>query len=280
VVRPAQLTDTSPVPVLADPATAASAGPDGRVAVTLDGLPVTARVVGVLRRFPALPPGSAGFVIADEATMAAALDAQLPGQGQPNELWISTGQLARVRAALGTGTLAQLDSSFRADIDRQLLRAPVARGVDGTLTAAAALSAALAVIGLLTALLGGARDKRAESDLTEQGVGPRGLRAELRVRLTLATAAGVIIGLGIAVLLTRLAVAGVRAAGTVTDPSPPVVTVVPWAELAAWGAGTLAVLELAGWLATRTMIPSRRASRSSRLPGTEGGRVPDESAAG
>ena len=48
-----------------------------------------------------------------------------------------------------------------------------------------------------------ARDERAESDLTEQGVGPRGLRAELRVRLALASAVGVTIGLGIAMLLTR-----------------------------------------------------------------------------
>ena len=286
VVRPAQPADTSPVPVLTDPATAASAGPEGRIALTVDGLPVTARVAGVLRRFPALPAGSAGFVIADEATLAAALDAQLPGRGQPNELWISTGQPGRLRAALGSGPLAQLDSSFRADIDQQLLRAPLARGVDGTLTAAAVLSLVLAVTGLLTALLGGARDQRAESDLTGQGVGPRGLQAELRARLALASAAGVIAGLGITVLLTRLAVAGVRAAGTVADPSPPVVTVVPWAELAGWGAGTLALLALASWLATRTMIASRRGRRTPRRPGTEGGpgmqgsAVPRESAAG
>jgi len=132
----------------------------------------------------------------------------------------------------------------------------VARGVFGTLIAATALSVVLAVVGLLTAQLGGARDERAEADLTEQGVGPRGLRAELRVRLALASVQGVIAGLGIAVLLTRLAVASVRAAGTVADPRPPVVTIVPWTELAAWGAGTLAVLALAGWLATRALIGS------------------------
>jgi hypothetical protein len=39
--------------------------------------------------------------------------------------------------------------------------------------------------------------------------------------------------------------------GAVASPRPPVVTVVPWAALAAWGAGTLAVLAIAGWLATR-----------------------------
>lgn len=277
VVRPAQPTDAFPVPVLTDPATAASAGPDGRIALTVDGLPVVARVVGILSRFPTLAPGSAGFVIADEATLAAALDAQLPGQGRPDELWISTGHLGRVRAALDSGKLAQLDSSFRADVDRQLLGAPVARGVLGTLVAATALSVMLAVVGLLTALLGGARDDRAESDLTEQGVGPRGLRAELRVRLGLAGAAGVIAGLGIAVLLTRLAVASVRAAGTIADPRPPVVTVVPWAALAAWGVGTFAMLALAGWLATRALIGSGRTGRLSRLTGTEGGAVPGES---
>jgi hypothetical protein len=256
VFRPAQPADTLPVPVLADPQTAASAGPDGRIALTVDGLPVLARVAGVLGRFPTIEGDSAGFVVADEATLAAALDAQLPGQGRPDELWISTGHLARLRAALDSGTLAQLDSSFRVDLDHQLLDAPVARGVLGTLIAATALSVVLAVVGLLTALLGGARDERASCDLSEQGVGPRGLRAELRVRLALASVLGVIVGLGIAVLLTRLAVASVRAAGTVADPSPPVVTVVPWAELAAWGAGALVVLALVGALATRALIGS------------------------
>ena len=65
---------------------------------------------------------------------------------------------------------------------------------------------------------------------------------------------GVIVGLGVAVLLTRLAVASVRSAGAVADPRPPVVTVVPWPALAAWGVGTLAVLTLAGWLVPRGSV--------------------------
>jgi hypothetical protein len=254
VLRPAQPADTHPVPVLADPRTAASAGPGGQIALTVDGLPVIARVAGVLSRFPALPSDPDGFVIADEPTLAAALDAQLPGQGRADELWIGTGHLAGLRAALMSGTLAQLDSSFRVAIDHQLRDAPVARGVLGTLIAAAALSLLLTVVGLLTALLGGARDERIGSDLEEQGVGPRGLRAELRVRLALASLLGVIVGLGIAVLLTRLAVASVRGADAVADPRPPVVTVVPWAALAVWSAGTFAVLTLAGWLVPRGSV--------------------------
>jgi hypothetical protein len=277
VLRPAQPTDTKPIPVLADRQTAASAGPGGRIALTVDGLPVTARVVGVLNRFPTLPSESAGFVLADQTTLAAALDAQLPGQGRADELWISTGDPARLRAALGSGALAQLDPAFRADIDHQLQDAPVAHGVLGTLIAATALSVLLAVAGFLTTLLGGTRDERVESDLDEQGVGPRGIRAELRVRLALVSMLGVIAGLGIAALLTRLAVASVRAAGTVANPRPPVVTVVPWAALAAWGAGMFAVLALAGWLATRALIGSWRAGRVSRERITEGGRAPHES---
>jgi hypothetical protein len=272
VLRPAQPTDTHPVAVLADPQTAAAAGPGGRVALTVDGLPVTARVVGVLGRFPALPSDAAGFVVADEATLSAALDAQLPGQGRPDELWIGTGHAGRLRAALGNGAFAQLDATFRADLDRQLRDAPVARGVLGTLIAATALSVVLAVVGLLAALAGGTRDERAESDLAEQGVGPRGLRAELRLRLVLASVLGVLAGFGIAVLLTRLAVASVRAVGDVASPRPPVVTVVPWAELAAWEAGTLLVLALAGWLATRALIGSRGSMGRGSTAGGSAGR--------
>ena len=51
-------------------------------------------------RFPTVPPGSAGFVVADEQTLAGALDAQLPGQGRADELWISSHDLAPLRAAL------------------------------------------------------------------------------------------------------------------------------------------------------------------------------------
>ena len=251
ILRPEQPSDSRPVPVLADPQTAASAGPGGSIALTVDGLPVTARVVGVLSRFPALPRDAAGFVVADEATLAGALDAQLPGQGRADELWIATAHPAPLRAALGTGALTQLDSAFRADVDQQLLNAPVARGVLGTLIAATVLSVLLAAIGLLAALRAGARDRRVETDLVEQGVGARGLRAELRTRLALSIVLGVAVGLGVAVLLTQLAVASVRAAGTVADPSPPVIPIVPWPQLVAWAAVMLAVLAVAGGLGTR-----------------------------
>lgn len=252
VIRPEQPSDTRPVPVLVDPQTAAAAGPGGRLVLAVDGLPVIARVVGELRRFPTLASDAAGFVVADEATLSSALDAQLPGQGRPDELWVATAHPAILRAALARPPLAQLSSSFRVDLERELRAAPLARGVLGTLIAATAASAALAVLGLLTAFLGTARDRGIERDLEAQGIGPRGLRSELRTRLGLASFVGVTVGLAIAVLLVRLAVVAVRAAGTLADPRPELVAVAPWAQLGAWGLGAVVVLLLCGWLATRS----------------------------
>jgi hypothetical protein len=238
VLRPAEPSDVRPVPVLVDAATPHGA----RLALTVDGEPVPARVVGVLRRFPTVPAGT-GFVIADEATLAAALDAQAPGQGFPDELWQLGGHTAQ--------PFDQLTYTRRADIERELRSAPVARGVLGTLIAGAGLAAALAIVGLLVSLLGGGRDRQVERDLVAQGVGARGLRHELRLRMTLASVLGVAAGLVIAGLLTVLAVASVRAGITLAAPQPPLVAVTPWLALALWGVAILAALQVAGWLASR-----------------------------
>ena len=258
VLRPPQPSDARPVPVLVDGQTAAAAGRGQRLALTVDGLAVAARVVGVLARFPTLAPDAAGFVVADDQTLASALDAQAPGQGRADELWLSSSTPGRLRAALRTEPFAELSYTLRADLVRRLRSAPIARGVLGTLVAAAGLSGALAVVGLLVALLGSARDERVQRDLAAQGVGPRGLRRELRLRLLVASALGVLTGLAIAALLTELAVAGVRAASTADVPRPPLVTVAPWVELGLWGLGALGVLGFAGWAATRSIVSGRR----------------------
>jgi hypothetical protein len=68
--------------------------------------------------------------------------------------------------------------------------------------------------------------------------------------MVLAGMLGVLAGFAIGVLLTRLAVATVRAAGTVAVPRPAIVTVAPWAELVAWALLACAALACAAWLAT------------------------------
>jgi hypothetical protein len=243
--------------VLVDASTAGASARGGRLALTVDGLPVPARVVGTLARFPALAPDAPGFVIADEATLASALDAQLPGQGRADELWVSTTDLPRLRAALHSNRLAALGVAVRAQLEHHLRSDPIAGALLGTLIAAGALSGALAVLGLLVALLGGARDRGVQRDLAAQGLGPRSLRLELRLRALLAGALGVCAGLALAVALTRLAVAAVRA-GTVAAPRPALVTVEPWGELALWCLAALGALAAASFVATRSL--SRRAA--------------------
>jgi hypothetical protein len=248
IVRPPQPADSRAIPVVVDPRTASSAGRDGRLAMAVDGLPVSGRVVGVATRFPTVASAEAGFVVADEATLADALDAQLPGQGRPDEVWVSTSDPSRLRTALQR---TQLSSSFRADIERRLRSVPAERAVLGTLIAATTVAGALAIIGLLVALLGAARDRVAERDLVEQGVSPRALRRELSLRLIVAAAVGVAGGLVLAMTLTRLAVAAVKAAGALANPQPPLVTVVPWGQLAIWGVLSLLALAAVTTTASR-----------------------------
>jgi hypothetical protein len=149
VLRPRQPSDSRPLPVLTDRATAAGAGTGGLLALTVDGEPVNARVVGTLRRFPTLAADAPGFVVADAATLDGALDASLPGQGATDELWISTSRPGRLHAALGRPPLDRLSAGFRTAVQRSLRADPIARGVLGTL-------AGLALAGLLTRLVVGA----------------------------------------------------------------------------------------------------------------------------
>ena len=264
VVRPPAPSDGQPVPVLVDRATDGAAARGGRLGLEVDGLPVAARVVGVLTRFPSVAPGSAGFVIADEATLAGALEAQMPGQGAPDELWLAAPKLAPVRAALASGALASLTTTWRSDIERGLRQAPVARAVMTTLTGAAALAGGLAVLGLLVALVGALRDRELEDDLYAQGLGPRALRLEMRLRLSAAAIIGVACGLLVALALARLAVTAVQAAGAVAVPNPPLSAVAPTPLLLGWALGALAALIAGGWLAT-ARLPRRGALMSEPL---------------
>jgi hypothetical protein len=257
VVRPVQPSDHRALPILADPGTAAAAGPGGRIGLTVDGLPVVARIVGVVRRFPTVGSGTAGVIVADQQALSNALDAQLPGQGRPDEIWISSSSLGRLRLALRQGALAQLSPAFRTDIEHALLSQPLASGVLGTLLAAGALAAVLAVVGMLLVLTGPFRDRRIEADLEAQGMGPSAQRRELRLRLAFAAILGVWPGLLIAVLLDRLATSTVGATETGT-PYPPLVTVVPWLTLVAVGVAVTGMCLLLGWAATARSFPNRR----------------------
>ena len=89
--RPRQPTDGVPLPVLVTPAIAALAAPDGTLSLSIEGEPITARVVGIVRRFPSIV-GDA--VVADRQTAETVLDTSSPGLGTTNELWADSAPLA------------------------------------------------------------------------------------------------------------------------------------------------------------------------------------------
>jgi hypothetical protein len=75
--------------------------------------------------------------------------------------------------------------------------------------------------------------------------------------MLLAAGLGVAVGTILAAVLTRLAVATVRAAGIVADPRPPLVTVAPWLQLGVWALVALGALSLASVVATRAVLRGR-----------------------
>ncbi|MBV8997876.1 MAG: hypothetical protein JO304_02385, partial [Solirubrobacterales bacterium] len=257
VVRPVQPSDHRALPILADPGAAAAAGPGGRIGLTVDDLGVQARIVGVLRRYPTVGPGSAGVIVADQQALSNVLDAQLPGQGRPDEIWISSSRLRGLRLALGNGPLAQLSAAFRSDIEHDLVSQPLGSGILRTLLAAGALAAALSVVGMLLVVSGPFRDRGIEADLEAQGMGPSGQRRELRLRLAFAAILGVWPGVVLAALLDRLATSTVGAAETGT-PYPPLVAVVPWWTLVALAVAVSLLSLLLGWLTTARSFPNHR----------------------
>jgi hypothetical protein len=264
VLRPRQPSDSRTLPVLVDPGTAAAAGPGGRIGLTIDGFPVRARVVGVLRRFPTIAAGAAGFVVADQALLSGALDAQLPGQGRPDELWISTTRPGALRAAMRSGRLAGLNAAFRSDVEHGLRSEPVASGVMRTLLASGLGATILALLGMLLVLAGPFRQPALQVDLEAQGVGPAGLRRELRLRLATAALLGIWPGLLLSLLLDRLTVSALGGYESGTS-QPPLITVVPALQLLALGAVVSALCVACGWVISGVLVPKRR--RRGRGPG-------------
>jgi hypothetical protein len=269
-IRPPQPSDTRPLPILVDPTTAAAAGPGRQIGLTVDGAPIQGHVVGILRRFPTTL-AAGGFVLADQALLSSALDAQLPGQGQPDELWISTSKPGRFADALRGSPLGQLSISLRENIESRLRSQPIAAGVSATLLASGLVATLLALLGMLLVLAGPLRQARIAADLEAQGLGPSGLRGELRLRFAIACLLGIWPGLLIALILDRLAVATVGAyenGGSQLS----LITVIPWPELLAVGVGLSAICLLGGWALSEVLLP-RRQRNSGRQRMAMGPRV-------
>jgi hypothetical protein len=258
-VRPRQPTDGLALPVVASRSVADAAGPNGFVTLELVNVNVRARIVGIARRFPSIGEDEP-FVVADATALETALDADAPGAGTPGELWLQAPRhgAGSLEQALARAPFAQLARSTQDALYEQAHGDPLARGVSTVLGAAALFALLLAVAGLWLMVLSDLRDERDTFfDLEAQGAGPDILRMHLRIRALLLLAFGILGGLLLGFVLSRLVVSLVQVTGAATTPFPPLVLDVG-ARSVALG---LAVLMVAGLLAVELTV--RRAFRSA-----------------
>jgi putative ABC transport system permease protein len=221
-------------------------------------------VAGVVRRFPTVR-GDA--VVADRDLAVTALNASQPGTAVANEVWIRD-SAPDALSALSREPFASLDVTTRAQVAERLKSDPLARAALLTLTAAALVGLALAVLGLVLGVVADLRDERGELlDLEGQGATPAALRRQVRLRTGLVAAVGLLGGAVTGAALSLLVVDLVRLTANAAAPEPPLVTQVSWPVI---GLAVTLYAVLAGalvWLTTarafRAAVPPTRAAEAA-----------------
>ena len=259
--RPAQETDGRAMPVIASPDVASAAGGlGGRTVLDFQDTTVAARVVGVARRLPTV--GSGPFVLADRGWLSTAIDANAPGEGRPNEVWLSAPNHRAVAGALHRPPFASLVVASRTAIERRLATDPLAHATALALAAGGIVALALAILGFWVAIVSELRDERSDFfDLEAQGVPPASLRAQLRTRGVILIAVGLAGGIVLAGLLSRLVVSFVRVSATTGLPEPPLRLDSAWLVS---GFGVVALAVVAFLVAEGTSLAAFRSARPER----------------
>jgi len=211
----------APIPVLTDPATAATAR-NGALQLVVGGdRLVAARVARVVPRFPT---AGTRFVVADVRALADTLDAVEPGTGSVSELWLwaPDGRAAQLASALAASPFDRLSVDLRQARQDRLAADPVARGAEGLLTASALVALLVAALALVLLVVAERRDESAELYAWESdGVPPRTLRVALFARAAAVVAGAVPGGLLVGLALSRVTAALVRVTAAGTAPVPP-----------------------------------------------------------
>lgn len=263
VLRPAQPTDGRLMPVVVSPDLARAAGGLGsRTLLDFQDTSVAARIVGVASKLPTVSSESGPYVLADSGWLSTAIGANAPGEGRPNELWLSAPRDRAVAAALRRPPFASLVVASRTNIERQLAGDPLAHATAFALAAAGIVALALAVLGFWVGILSELRDERSDFfDLEAQGIPPGSLRAQLRTRGVILVALGLVGGAVLGALLSRLVVSLVRVSATTAAPEPPLRFDPAWLLS---GLGILALAFVALLVAEGTSLRAFRSARPER----------------
>jgi hypothetical protein len=240
---------------------------DGLVSVSLTGpgVTVTLKPAATSTLFPTAVDHPSSFAVVDYDALFALLNRDRPGSTEPSEAWFFHRQRPGFLAHLSVAPFqlrraASLDSTHY-----QLLHDPLGEGTQQLLAVTAAVAAALAVLGLFLAAGSALNVERVVfAEYEALGVPPRTLARSARLRLAIASVAGLIAGLGGGLASLTLIARLVAVTGTATTPLPPIRPITNWllalyVILAVGGAAILAVSALA----TRSMA----ASAGQRLRG-------------
>jgi hypothetical protein len=265
VFHPVEPTDARLMPVVVSPDIARAAGGVGKETVlNFQDTTVAARIVGIATRMPTVPSDSGPFVLADGGWLSTAVSANAPGEGTPNEIWISApGDHAAVAAALHRPPFASLVVASRADVQRRLAGDPLAHATALALGAAGIVALLLAVLGFWVGIVSELRDERSDFfDLEAQGVAPESLRSQLRTRGVILVGLGLLGGAGLGALLSQLVVSLVRVSATNAVPEPPLRFDPAWLVS---GLGVLALAVAALVVAEGTSLMAFRGERPERV---------------
>jgi hypothetical protein len=264
VFRPAQPTDGQVMPVVASPDVARAAGGVGATTVLdFQDTHVDARIVGVASRLPTVPADAGAFVLGDAAWLSTAIDSDAPGEGTPNEIWLSApGDGSIAGRALRRPPFSSLVVDSRAAVEDRLAGDPLAHATALALGAAGLVALVLAVLGFWVGVVSELHDEKSDFfDLEAQGLPPADMRRQLRMRGVILLVLGFAGGLALAVLLSRLVVSLIRVSGTTGVPEPPLRLDPDWLVA---GLGIAALMLAALLVAEGASLAAFRGSRPER----------------
>jgi hypothetical protein len=251
------------MPVVASTEVARAAGGIGATTVLdFQDTRIDARIVGIASRMPSVPAELGPFVLADQAWLSTALNANAPGEGTPREIWISAPGDSSAAAALARPPFSSLVAASRSTEQHRLSSDPLAHATAIALGAAGIVALLLAVLGFWVGVVSELHDEKSDFfDLEAQGLAPAEMRRQLRMRGLILLVLGVAGGLGLGALLSRLVVSLVRVAGTSGVPEPPLRLDPDWLV---GGLGIVALLAAALLVAEGASLASFRGSRPER----------------
>lgn len=255
LIRPPARTDGLVLPAIVSPELAADVDPTGILDIAIgSSLRLRLKPVGTTTKFPSIPdPGPVAIV--DYAPFRLAMNADEPGQGQPNQVLLGTpsdARTAEVVTALGHGLFPRLVIASRPAIEEARSSDPFAIGVVWGLVVGAIAGLVLSLVGVLLATASELRDERGElGELEAQGTTPRALISLVVLRTIAMCSIGTLTGIAMGIALGWFVASSLGVGADGGAPNPPLALVAPWALIVAAGAALLLVIGTLVYALTR-----------------------------